>query len=489
MLVVERFSNVKVLCVGDVMVDCFVDGAVQRISPESPVPVFSAGARKIYPGGAANVARNIAALGASCSLVGVVGADEQGRHLAAELRRLPNVRPIFITCHDRPTTEKTRYVAQGQHMLRVDREVAAPLPAGVEELVVDAVKTEVAAHDALVLSDYAKGALTDKVIGAAVTAARKKGIPIVVDPKSRDLSRYHGVTIITPNAKEIEAATGIDPTEDSGAVEAASEGMRRAGSEAVLVTRAGKGMALTRRDGPPVLIPSSAREVFDVVGAGDTVVATLTLALGAGNDLEVAARAANVAAGIAVGRRGTATVSQSDLIAELTTAGGETRGLAAAKILQRAELDLRVHSWKRDGLRVGFTNGCFDVLHLGHIRLLRFARQHCDRLVVGLNSDTSVRGLKGPDRPYNAEADRAEVLAALGMVDGLVIFNEETPLALIEQISPDVLVKGADYTIQEIVGANFVLSRGGEVLRCELVPGKSSTDLIRRNAAALEPLL
>lgn len=480
LLVVEKFSQVNALCVGDVMLDCFVDGGVRRISPESPVPVFSYGKRAIYPGGAANVARNIAALGARCTLIGAIGNDEPGHCLASSLKAVPNVRSELFVCDGRLTTEKTRYVSQGQHMIRIDHEVDDPLPTGVEHDLLERITQIAQGHDVLVLSDYAKGVLSDPVIRAAIAAARDAGIPVVVDPKSPRLSRYSGATVITPNAKEIEAATGIDPIDDASAAHAALSGMKQALSDAVLVTRASKGMTLVRRDSDPLHIPSRAREVFDVVGAGDTVLATLAVALGAGNGLDLASRVANVAAGIAVGRHGTATVSQSELIEALTSGGQAFAGLRATKVLGRADLGFRVRSWRNDGLRVGFTNGCFDVLHLGHIRLLQFCRERCDRLVVGLNSDASVRRLKGPNRPVNAEEDRAEVLAALNDVDAVVLFNEDTPQALIEAIRPHVLVKGADYRVEDIVGFDFVLAEGGQVLRFPLVPGKSSTDIIKR---------
>jgi len=484
MVIVEDFAKVRVLCVGDVMVDCFVGGAVKRISPESPVPVFSVDAREIFPGGAANVARNIAALGGGCTLIGVVGDDEAARHLTADLSATTNIRPAFAISPDRPTTEKTRFVAQGQHVLRVDREIAGPISPAIAKDLLALVGQHIGDHDVLVLSDYAKGVLTDEIIQTSIALAKAKGIPIVVDPKSKDLARYRGATVITPNSKEIEAATGIDPShDDAAAVAAAGLGMEQAGSEAILVTRAEKGMTLVQRDAAPVHIASCAREVFDVVGAGDTVIATLSLALGLGSNLEGAARAANVAAGIAVGRRGTSTVSQSELLDEMTKTDMTGKGLHAEKILNQTEIVLRVQAWKRDGLRVGFTNGCFDILHLGHIRLLKFCRQNCDRLILGINSDASVRRLKGPDRPINPEADRAEVLAALGTIDAVIVFDEDTPLKLIELVEPDVLIKGADYAIGQIVGADLVMARGGKVLRFELVPGKSSTDLISKSKA------
>lgn len=482
MSVVEKFAEARILCVGDVMLDRFVSGTIRRISPESPVPVLSFGATQLYPGGAANVARNVAALGGHCTLIGVVGDDDSGRMLAGELRSTGQVRPDFVVAADRPTTEKTRFVAHGQHVLRVDQEDARAIAPETAAALLARIESAIAGHRVLVLSDYAKGVLTDEVVGRAIALARGAGLAIVVDPKSKNFARYAGATVITPNTKEIEAATDIDPAEgDAQAVAAGERGLEQSHCEAILITRAERGMTLVRRGAPPVHIASQAREVFDVVGAGDTVVATLSLALGAGGDLEEAARVANIAAGIAVGRRGTSTVSQSDLLDALTKAGATDSHIHAGKVMRIAESAEIARMWRHDGLKVGFTNGVFDILHLGHINLLRFCRRNCDRLIVGINSDASVRRLKGPERPFNGEADRAEVLAALDMVDAVVIFEEDTPLALIERVQPDVLVKGADYTLDNIVGAEVVLGRGGKVLRFDLVPGRSSTNLINKS--------
>jgi D-beta-D-heptose 7-phosphate kinase/D-beta-D-heptose 1-phosphate adenosyltransferase len=476
---VERFSEAKILCVGDVMVDRFVSGTVERISPESPVPIFSVRGVDVYPGGAANVARNIAALGGCCTLVGVVGSDGLGSNLTDDLLATGNIRPTFVICADRPTTEKTRFVAQGQHLLRADHEVSVKISRQTEDELVAIITAQAESHHVIVLSDYGKGVLTDNVIRRAIFIAKEHGIPVIVDPKSKDLSRYNGATLITPNSKEIGAATGIDPSvDDAAAIESARRGLDMAEVDAILVTRAEKGMMLVQRDGTAVSIKSCAREVFDVVGAGDTVMATLSLALGVGADLENASRIANVAAGIVVGRRGTSTVGRLDLLEELNRESGTGLGMHGAKVVSMSEAGVLVKAWRSGGQHIGFTNGCFDILHIGHIRLLEFARAQCDRLVVGLNSDSSARGLKGPDRPINNQTDRAELLSALGTVDAVIIFDEATPKQLIEFLAPDVLVKGADYSIAEIVGADFVKAQGGKVVRFEIVPGKSSSSII-----------
>jgi len=480
MSLIERIAGVRVLCVGDVMLDRFIGGAVRRISPESPVPVLSVTGTEMFAGGAANVARNVAALGGRCTLVGVVGEDGAGLDLKRLVDATPGVSSAFVAMSERPTTEKTRFVAHGQHMLRADSEHAAPVPQAVEDRLIAAVSSHLAGHDVVVLSDYAKGVLTDRVIAETIARARAAGLAVIVDPKSADLKRYDRATLVTPNASEVLLATGIDPASDEGAVAAGRKILAETGIDAILVTRAERGMTLVSRDAAPLHIASRAREVADVVGAGDTVVATLSLAVGAKAALGEAARIANAAAGIVVGKRGTATPTRSELVEELD--GGVRRGLAPpqVKVLTREEAQERRAAWQQDGLKVGFTNGCFDILHVGHLAILDFARAHCDRLVVGVNTDASVKRLKGPERPVNSEADRALLLAALAMVDAVVLFGEDTPQEIIAELQPDVLVKGADYTVAQIVGADIVLTRGGEVLRCELVPGRSTTSTIAR---------
>jgi D-beta-D-heptose 7-phosphate kinase/D-beta-D-heptose 1-phosphate adenosyltransferase len=464
------------------MVDHFVHGAIERISPESPVPVLRTGASKTYPGGAANVARNIAALGGSCTLVSVVGADDAARTLRADIGAISGIRAELVEDSQRCTIEKKRFLAQNQQVLRVDTEDTAPISDGDAEKLLAILAGKIGEHDILVLSDYAKGVLTDAVIAKAIALARERGLKIVVDPKSPALSRYRGASVITPNSREIAAATGIDPSSsDAAAEQAAARAVTQADVEAVVLTRAEKGMTLAQSGKPALQIKSEVREVFDVAGAGDTVIATLALMLGAGSDLESAALVSNIAAGIAVGRRGTSVVSQSDLL-EALARGAEH---SAVNILSLSDLQRRVETWKRDGLTVGFTNGCFDILHVGHIRLMEFARANCDRLIVATNGDASVRRLKGEGRPINSQADRAEVLAALTTVDAVIIFDQDTPKALIEALVPDVLIKGADYEIGEIIGADTVTKNGGRVLRFALVEGKSSSGVVEKASQSL----
>jgi D-beta-D-heptose 7-phosphate kinase / D-beta-D-heptose 1-phosphate adenosyltransferase len=475
------FEAIHVLCLGDVMLDRFVFGQVRRISPESPVPIIQMQRTSNVPGGAANVARNVAALGGRCTIVGVVGDDATGRELATLIEDGEAVMATLIPDASRPTIEKIRFVAQGHHLLRADREDTAPISARAEDALLAEIAARIATHDVLVLSDYAKGVLTDRVIAEAIACARAAGVPVVVDPKHRHLVRYAGATVLTPNAKEVFEATGIEAQDDAGAAAAARAGMIAANVEAMLVTRSEHGMTLAQSDGTISHMPASAREVFDVVGAGDTVVATLALCLGAGMPLPDAAPVANAAAGVVVGKHGTATVTRSELVDEL----GQLNhiGLSSSQIkvmpADRAA-DLR-RQWERDGLTVGFTNGCFDILHVGHVRILEFARSHCDRLIVGINSDASVKRLKGPTRPVNIEDDRAQVIGAFGFVDAVVVFDDDTPLDLITQFQPDVLVKGADYTVDQVVGGDVVRARGGRVVLFDLVPGRSTSATIARS--------
>ena len=479
MIPTDQLTNIRVLCIGDVMLDRFVSGQVKRISPESPVPVLSISGTTTVPGGAANVARNIGSLGGVCTLVSVVGEDAVARELQATLQSIAGITCEFSVTPGRPTSEKIRFVAQGQHMLRADAEVTSAIDAASVRSVIGAIERLAPLHDVMVLSDYAKGLLTDDVVRSAIATAARHGLPVVVDPKSVDLRRYAGATVITPNSKEVLDATGIDPTDDDARAEAAGAAiLRDAGVDSVLLTRAHRGMTLVGAGRAAVHIEASAREVFDVVGAGDTVIATLALALGARMELDAAARLANFAAGVVVGKRGTATVTQTELADEaLRLSRGSLQALQN-KIMSREDAIGIAQTWRKNGFKVGFTNGCFDILHVGHLAILSFSRQNCGRLIVAVNSDASVRRLKEAGRPINSEDDRAMVLAALSVVDAVVVFDEDTPLQIIENLNPDVLVKGADYSVEQIVGSKHVLSYGGKVLTCELVAGKSTTRVV-----------
>ena len=432
------------------------------------------------------MARNVAALGGRCTIVGVTGDDATGLELAGLIEDGVAVAPALVIDASRPTIEKIRFVAQGHHLLRADRENAIAIARDAEDAILAHVAALIADHDVVVLSDYAKGMLTDRVIAGSIASARAAGVPVVVDPKSRTLVRYSGATVLTPNAKEVFEATGIEVRDDASAAAAARDAMIAADVDAMLVTRSEAGMTLVESDGVVTHLGASAREVFDVVGAGDTVVATIALCLGAGMALPAATGIANAAAGIVVGKQGTATVSRSELGDELVRMSRIGLSSSELKIVSAERAIMMRRQWERDGLTVGFTNGCFDILHVGHVRILEFARAQCDRLIVGINADASVKRLKGPSRPINSEDDRAQVIGAFGFVDAAVVFGEDTPYDLIAALDPDVLVKGSDYTIEQVVGHDIIERRGGKVVLFDLVPGRSTSNIIAKSRANTE---
>lgn len=473
------FHAAKVLVLGDVMLDRFVYGTVERISPEAPIPVVNVDRFADMPGGAANVARNIADLGSKAILLGVVGADTMADDLRAQLAASPTISARLITDASRPTTVKTRYVADGQQVMRADREVRDPLSPEVAEQLLDTLAIALAEVDLIVLSDYAKGVLSEGVTRAAIDAARRLGKRIIVDPKCKDFTKYRGATIITPNRLELQQARREACETHDEVIAAARAFLEQHICEAMVITRGKDGMSVVGPGDAAVHLPTAARQIFDVSGAGDTVVATLALGLIAGGGVIDAASLANVAAGIAVGKRGTATVTTGEIIGMLTPTDGRTDPL---KIFSLDSVQHLVRGWREQGLKVAFTNGCFDLLHPGHISLLEQARGTADRLVVGLNADISISRLKGPNRPVQGEVARATVLTAVKSVDAVVIFGEDTPLQLIDALQPDVLVKGADYTLDTVVGADLVLNRGGKVVLAQLLPGHSTSDTLKRVA-------
>jgi D-beta-D-heptose 7-phosphate kinase/D-beta-D-heptose 1-phosphate adenosyltransferase len=480
----KLMSMQTVLCVGDLMLDEFVYGEVARISPEAPAPVLAVTRSDLVVGGAGNVARNIAALGARCVFVGVVGEDDAGKTLEARLSSEPMIE-AHLTCDpSRPTTRKVRFVSEhhSTHLLRADWELARPIGRATEQAVLDRALAALPRAASLVLSDYAKGLLTPTVVRALIDAAAKLGKPVVVDPKGKDFSVYRGATLITPNRQELADVTRRALASEADIASAAGELNRFLASAAVLVTRSEAGMSLVPAHGDPVHIGAYPVKVRDVSGAGDTVVAVLAAMLAVDSGLEPAMRAANAAAAVVVGKRGTATVSAAELRARILPAA--SLALEEKTIFDWTVLDERLAEWRRQGLRLGFTNGCFDLLHPGHVKLLAKARAACDRLIVGLNSDRSVRRLKGEGRPMQEVHARAEVLAALEAVDLVVIFDQDTPLELIRRVRPKVLAKGSDYRREQVVGREFVEADGGEVVLIELVPGFSTSRIVRKSRAA-----
>jgi D-beta-D-heptose 7-phosphate kinase / D-beta-D-heptose 1-phosphate adenosyltransferase len=474
---VERLARARVLVLGDVMLDRYVYGSVERMSPEAPVPVLRQASLRAMAGGAGNVARNVAALGAKAVLIGLVGDDAAGRELAAMLGDEPGIATRLVVDPDRATTVKTRFVAGRQQLLRLDDETARPAAGSTAAALLAGLDAALPDVDIVLISDYAKGVLGDEVLQRAIAKIHGAGKRLIVDPKSRDFSRYAGADLLTPNRGELAAATGISGEDDASVASAAREAIKSARLGAVLATRGERGMTLVAGGSSPLHLPAETREVFDVSGAGDTVIATLAAALAVGADLAQAARLANTAAGIATGKFGTAVVHPADLLGAL-----QARDVLAseAKVVALETALERIQRWRAAGERIAFTNGCFDLIHPGHVSLLSQARAAADRLIVGLNSDASIHRLKGPDRPVQNETARGIVLASMSAVDLVLLFDEDTPIELIRAIQPELLVKGADYRLDQVVGADLVQSHGGRVMLAELLPGHSTTGTIAR---------
>jgi D-beta-D-heptose 7-phosphate kinase / D-beta-D-heptose 1-phosphate adenosyltransferase len=479
---IDRLPDARVVTLGDVMLDRSVEGSVGRISPEAPIPVLRVENERATLGGAANVLANLAALGTRAAFVAVVGDDPAGAELAGLFgTAVPGAEVTVIVEPGRTTPVKTRFVGGGQQLLRADVEAVAPLAPTTAARVRAAAVAALEAADVLVLSDYAKGTLTEPLLAELIDAATQLGKPVLVDPKGRDIGRYRGATLVKPNRAELALATGLPVHDDGALLAAAREFAARCGCASLVVTLGAEGMLLLERDADARRLPGRRVEVFDVAGAGDTVLATLAAAIAARGTLDEAARLANLAGGVVVGRRGVATADRADLRRALA---GERRFAPEAKLYHAAGARRLVEAARREGRRIGFTNGCFDLLHSGHVGLLARARSACDLLVVGVNSDASIRRLKGPGRPVNDERTRCLVLASLASVDAVVPFEEDTPLALIGLLRPDLLVKGADYTLEQVVGADLVRSWGGEVMLAEIVPGVSTTATIARIGAS-----
>jgi D-beta-D-heptose 7-phosphate kinase / D-beta-D-heptose 1-phosphate adenosyltransferase len=475
---VETLKQAYVLCVGDLMLDHYIYGRVERISPEAPVPVLHIEREERTLGGAGNVLRNLHALGVRTCFVSVTGADAGGREVARMVAKLGAEEAHVLAERGRTTTLKTRYVADTQQLLRTDHERIASLPAELRGDLVKLVKDALKTHKVAILSDYAKGVLGSGVAAEIIAEAKAAGARILVDPKGSDYAIYRGADVLKPNRPELAAATQRPVKTDDDVVAAARALIGAHGFGAMLVSCGKDGMLLVESGGATLKLAAEAREVFDVSGAGDTVVAVLAAALGAGASLADAARLANAAAGVVVGKIGTAVVEPIELEAAL---------LNRDTIEQRKTLPLslaldQIARWRRSRSKIGFTNGCFDLLHPGHVSLLDQAKAACDRLVVGINSDASVVRLKGPGRPVQNQDARAAVLSSLAAVDLVIVFDQDTPIELIEAIRPDLLVKGADYRLDQVVGADIVQSYGGRVLLAELAPGFSTTATIARAA-------
>lgn len=471
----DRFAGQRVLCIGDVLFDSFVYGEIRRISREAPVPILSEVRRSAMLGGAGNLARNVESLGGRPVLIGIVGEDAEGAAVRDLVAACAEGASGILTEAGRQTPTKIRYVANNQQMLCVDRDPGMAISEASQARLLDTVREQVSDCSVVILSDYGRGTVTPDISRAVIEIANAAGVPVCVDPRGSDYTRYDGAYVIKPNADELAAETGL-PVIDDTTAETALRVLkdRLTQTRALLVTRGGQGMSLLGPDGDIAHHRARPRSVFDVSGAGDTALAALSLAVAAGIGLEDAMALADLAAGAAVGKAGTATVTPEEVLQDAQ--GGQEA--PDWRVISRETAATLSAQWRREGLKVGFTNGCFDILHPGHLAALRHARSVCDRLVVGLNSDASVRRLKGPSRPINDVRTRAVMLASLDMVDRVVVFEEDTPEELIRAINPHVLVKGADYVAEDLPGAGFVKAQGGEVVLAPLIEGLSTTNIV-----------
>jgi D-beta-D-heptose 7-phosphate kinase/D-beta-D-heptose 1-phosphate adenosyltransferase len=478
-VVKHRFpiAGKSALVIGDLMLDRYLIGEVDRISPEAPVPVVLLKQQNERAGGAANVAANLALLGINTTMAGVIGNDAEGRALLQMLKTLHINSDAVMTSDHRPTVTKTRILGGHQQMMRLDMESRSAFTQSETETLLKQINTAlVKKPSVMILSDYAKGVLSETLCRQVIEQAKSLGIPVLVDPKGRDYSKYRGATALTPNKKETAEVCGVAITDHEHLLKEAAKLRDALGLEFLAVTRGEEGISLLEKTGE-IHIPAAAKQVFDVSGAGDTVIATLAAGLIHGLSHHQAFELANIAAGIVVGKVGTVPITREELLAELVSQGSFEQ---ADKICDIDTLTQRVKQWKAQKQKIVFTNGCFDLLHSGHVTYLEAAKKTGDKLILGLNTDRSVSALKGPSRPVIHEADRARVLAALEAIDAVILFDEDTPLKLIDAIRPDIIVKGSDYTEAQVVGGKEVKSWGGKVALIDIVPGRSTSCIIEK---------
>ncbi|PIE21851.1 MAG: D-glycero-beta-D-manno-heptose 1-phosphate adenylyltransferase [Planctomycetota bacterium] len=474
----EKLGAPRVLVVGDLILDRYVDGEAERVSPEAPVLVFRSGYTSHRLGGACNVAANVVRAGGVATVLGLVGDDEAGDKMRSLLSDGAIDLAGVIVDESRPTTLKTRFVSKTHQVLRVDDEnVHAPAPEALAQIR-SFVEGTLGNFDAVILSDYGKGMLSGELLQLVIRSARADGVPVLVDPKGVDFRRYAGATLITPNKLEAERASGRSIDDEDSLLSVGEQLIETAQLDSIVITLGKDGIYYRDERGGRGTLPTEARSVFDVTGAGDTVVAWLGMTLGAGLDLESAVRLANLAAGVTVGRFGTASVSRDEL-------RGQVGAHDFGRILDTTEqLQQVLNAVRAKGKRIVFTNGCFDLLHPGHLDYLKQARSYGDLLIVGINEDASIRKAKGANRPFCPLHDRMEMLLGLEAVDYVVPFAEDTPLRLIEEVQPQVLVKGEDWRDKGVVGREFVEAHGGQVVLIRFKEGYSTSSLVRRIQAA-----
>ncbi len=476
----------KIMVIGDLMLDTFVYGDVERISPESPVPVLAVSREDTMLGGAGNVVSSLSALKAKPLLFSVIGDDVKGAEVLSIAKALDADVSGIVVDSSRPTILKTRYLARAQQVLRTDIEKTHPIDTGVEAKMLAAIQKAMKQAQAIVLSDYGKGVLTKELLQKTIQMAAASGIPVLVDPKGIDFSIYRGADIVTPNRKELGGATGAkNLRSDDDIIACGKKIIRECGIKTVVATRSEDGMTIVPSVGAATHFKAQAREVFDVSGAGDTVIATLAAALAAGADIAGAAQLANIAGGIAVSKVGTTPVRSEEILAVLE--GHQDGSSLQAPIADWTQAGEQIRKWKAQGLKVGMTGGCFDIIHYGHVNYLNEARRNCDRLVLALNHDASVKILKGPSRPVNDQTARATVIGALASVDMVVFFGassageDNTPVAIVTELKPDIFFKGGDYTVDQLPEAKPVLANGGEVSIMKMHQGYSTTSIIEKS--------
>jgi D-beta-D-heptose 7-phosphate kinase/D-beta-D-heptose 1-phosphate adenosyltransferase len=470
--VIPSFADVRILCVGDVILDRYVSGKAHRLSPEAPVPVVSVDSVQDILGGAANVANNIAAAGAQCTLCGVLGEDSSGASVKSALTHCTAITPLLFSSSRRKTTLKTRIVADHHQLVRLDEEITEPIDSELSQRIYAAIENQISKHDVLVLSDYNKGTLPLELTQSLIDIARTHKKSIIADPKSLSFGKYQGASVLTPNIKELASILGPISSIDE-ACKKTQYVVSQYAFQAILLTCSEAGMCLIT---PKKItkVPATQQDVFDVSGAGDTAIAYLSVALAAGISLEEAVVLSNFAAGQAVRKSGTAVVSYDEIKTLNQPLPWHQKYLSSDDIL------MKIHQWRQQGLKIGFTNGCFDILHPGHLSTIRTARKNCDRLIVGLNTDASIRAIKGSLRPFQNEHVRAEIVASLQDVDAVVLFDSYTPKALIDSLQPDVLVKGAEYCVEDLAGAQEVIKRGGKVVLADMKEGFCTTRFVKK---------
>lgn len=473
---VERLAEAKVLCIGDIMLDKFVYGEVNRISPEAPIPVLKTKSDKLLLGGAGNVANNLSCLGVETHFISVIGNDSTGKTITKLIKKIPNIEANLITVEKRPTTLKTRFIASGQQMMRVDDETTLNIDHSIESNIIDLTGSALDNCGALVLADYGKGVLTRSLLKQIIKLAKSRKIPVVIDPQGFDYSAYNGANLITPNLKELSEATTMPTGSDEEINAAAISLISKYKINSVLATRSGDGMSLIDKK-CFTTFAAEAREIFDVSGAGDTVAATVSACLAANIKLDHGVKLANIAAGIVVAKLGTAVVYTNDIISNFRN---ESIKSIDKKLYTIHSITEQIEIWRSKGLKIGFTNGCFDILHPGHLSTITKAKSLCDKLIVGLNSDSSVKNLKGNNRPVQSEAARSKILVSLEDVDGVIIFNEKNPNNILKIIKPEIFVKGADYSIENIPEAKIIHSYGGDIILADIKDGFSTTNTISK---------